>query len=433
MSTVIHKIKALKKSLLSKGFFHIIISSSLVKIVSFISAMFLPRFLSKGDYGLLTYVDNIRSYILLINAIGISNSTLKYCARDEDDQNKKGYFIASLIIGIVFDLMLIIASIIGFITIPFPFAGAKILLISTSFLPLFAFLFEDMQLLLRACLENKKYSILSFTYSTIMVILQISMAFLWQLNGVVIARYISLIISSFLAWVFIKNIKIIKSKLIMPDRNQIFQMIKFGIVMLMANATSLVMQLNETFIIGQILKDETALADYRVASYILTISLFLLQSVVIFIFPYFVKHADDKLWIWSKFKKIFILNAIIMIPIHIVLFVFSKLFIVIIFGVNYINAVPLMQMLLIASLGQAIFRGLTGNVLAAIGEEKYNLKINIFFTILHTIIDIVAIKFFGLNGAAVALTAVYFISGFVMIYHLKKVCKNKNNKGVLTL
>ncbi|MEG1331692.1 MAG: oligosaccharide flippase family protein [Eubacterium sp.] len=422
MSNLVRRIKELEKSLISKGFFHIIISSSLVKIVSFISAMFLPRFLSKSDYGLLTYVDNIRNYVLLFNAIGISNATVNYCAKDESNEQKKGYFIATLIIGISFDVFLIIISIIGYVVIPLPFEGAKTLLIATSFLPLFAFLFEDLQLLLRACLENKKYSILSFTYSIIMVVLQISMAFLWKLNGVVIARYISLITCIFIGWIFIKNMEIIQKKAIIPTRRQVIQMIKFGVVMLAGNSLSLIMPLNETFIIGQILKDETALADYKVASYMLTISLFILQSVILFIFPYFAKHADDKVWVWNKFKQIFILNAIIMIPIHVVLFLCSRLFVIIVFGESYLNAVPIIRMLLIASFGQATFRVLAGNILAAIGEAKYNLKINIFFTILHFIIDIIAIKVFGLKGAALALTVVYFISGFVMTYHLRKVC-----------
>ncbi|MEG1303340.1 MAG: oligosaccharide flippase family protein, partial [Lachnospiraceae bacterium] len=423
MPNLLKKIKLLKENLVSKGFFHIIISSSLVKIVSFISAMFLPRFLSKSDYGMLTYIDNIRNYVLLFNAIGISNATIRYCATDESDEKKKGYFIASLIIGILFDLFLILVSILGFIVIPFPFSGAKTLLIATSFLPLLAFLFEDIQFLLRACLENQKYSLISFIYSTVMVVLQISMACLWKLNGIVMARYISLVFCVFIGWILIKDIRLIKSKAIMPHKKQVIKMIKFGIVMLVGNSLSLIMQLNETFIIGQVLKDETALADYKVASYILTISLFILQSVVVFIFPYFVKHADDKEWIWNKFKKVFFLNAAVMIPIHIVLFICSRLFIVIIFGENYISAVPLMRMLLIASLAQALFRALSGNILAGIGEEKFNLKINIIFTILHVIIDFTAIKFFGLNGAAIALTVVYFISGIVMIYHLRKVCK----------
>lgn len=417
----------------SRGFFHIIISSSLVKVVSFISAIFLPRFLSKLDYGLLTYVDNISNYIMLINGLGIANATLRYCSKDEEEGAKKGYFIATLIIGVAFDIIIILLSLIAYILIPFPFKGAKILLLLMSFLPLFSFLFEDIQLLFRACFENQKYSILSFVYSMLMVVLQIAGAILRGLNGVAVARYVAVVICIIIGTFLGTNIKLIKQKMIFPSKNQMIKMIKFGVVILVTNATSMIMQLNETFIIGQVLKDQNALAEYKVAGYILQISLFLVQSVVIFVFPYFVKHMDDKQWIWAKFKKIFIFNIIVMLPLHIILIISSKLIVLILFGSKYLNAVPIMQMLLVASLGQAIFRGLTGNILTGIGEEKYNFKINIGFAILHAVIDIWAIKTFGITGAAVALTIVYFVSGIMMIGHLKKVCKRSLDKLPLIL
>ena len=70
---VVNSIKKMGNS----GFLHIIVSSSLVKVVSFISAIFLPRLLSKSDYGILTYVDNIRNYIIMINGLGIANATIR--------------------------------------------------------------------------------------------------------------------------------------------------------------------------------------------------------------------------------------------------------------------------------------------------------------------------------------------------------------------
>lgn len=77
-----------------RGFFHIIAGSTLAKIAGFVSVFFLPRFLSKADYGLLTYVDNIRNYVMLFNGIGITQATLRYCAQKGSDEEKKGYFLA---------------------------------------------------------------------------------------------------------------------------------------------------------------------------------------------------------------------------------------------------------------------------------------------------------------------------------------------------
>lgn len=73
----------------TKRFFHIIAGSTLAKIAGFVSVFFLPRFLSKADYGLLTYVNNIQSYVMLFNGIGITQATLRFCAQKSDDEVKK--------------------------------------------------------------------------------------------------------------------------------------------------------------------------------------------------------------------------------------------------------------------------------------------------------------------------------------------------------
>ena len=56
-------IKSLRAKLKGKGFFEILISSTLVKVIMFLSAMFLPRFLSVSDYGILTYAETILNYL----------------------------------------------------------------------------------------------------------------------------------------------------------------------------------------------------------------------------------------------------------------------------------------------------------------------------------------------------------------------------------
>ena len=75
-------------SLHKRGFFHIIAGSTLAKIAGFVSVFFLPRFLSKADYGLLTYVDNIRNYVMLFNGIGITQASLRFCAQKGSDEEK---------------------------------------------------------------------------------------------------------------------------------------------------------------------------------------------------------------------------------------------------------------------------------------------------------------------------------------------------------
>ncbi len=408
-----------------RGFFHIIAGSTLAKIAGFVSVFFLPRFLSKTDYGLLTYVDNIRNYVMLINGVGMTQATLRYCAQEGSDEEKKGYFITTIKIGLLADVALIVLTAAAYMIVPFPFEGARFQLVISSCLPVFYFLFTDIQLLLRATFQNQRYSVYNFTYSFLLMIFQIVFAVLWGVTGVMIGRYISMGMCVLLGFLLIRELPVMKAKALLPDRAQVKQMIRFSIVMLTASATSQVMSYNETFIVGQLLQDEELLAEYRVAANILSISLFLLEALLVFILPYFIQHIRDKKWIWENYKKLFVINGAVMSALHLGLIVFAKLYLYIFAGPEYMGAAPLVRMFLIASWIQAVFRGISGNILAVTGEEKFNLKINIVFVVVHAVIDVAAVKLLGIYGAAIALIAVYLLSGLIMNIHLRNSCKSQ--------
>ena len=408
-----------------RGFFHIIAGSTLAKIAGFVSVFFLPRFLSKADYGLLTYVENIRNYVMLFNGLGITQATLRYCAQEGSDEEKKGYFITTLKVGIAADVALIVLTTAAYLVVPFPFEGARFQLVLSSCLPVLYFLFTDIQLLLRATFQNQRYSVYNFTYSFLLMIFQIVFAVLWGVTGVMISKYISMALCVVMGFLLIRDLPLMKVKALMPDRAQVKQMIRFGIVMLTASATSQVMSYNETFIVGQLLKDEELLAEYRVAANILSISLFLLEALLVFILPYFIQHIRDKKWIWENYKKLFAINGVVMTVFHLGLFIFAKLYLYIFAGPEYMGAAPLVRMFLIASWIQAVFRGISGNILAVTGEEKFNLKINIVFVVVHAVIDVAAVKMLGIYGAAIALIVVYLLSGLIMNLHLRNSCKSQ--------
>ena len=413
------------KTLHKRGFFHIIAGSTLAKIAGFVSVFFLPRFLSKADYGLLTYVENIRNYVMLFNGIGITNATLRFCAQQGSDEEKKGYFVASLKIGIFADVFLIVLTTAAFLVIPFPYEGARFQLVISSCLPILYFLFTDIQLLLRATFQNQRYSVYNFTYSFLLMIFQIVFAVLWGVTGVMIGKYLSMALCVLMGYLLIRDLPMMKVKAIKLDWHEIKTIIRFGIVMLTASATSTVMSYNETFIVGQLLKDEELLAEYRVAANILSISLFLLEALLVFILPYFIQHIKNKQWIWENYKKLFVINGTVMTLFHLGLFIFAKLYLFIFAGPEYMGAVSLVRMFLVASWIQAVFRGISGNILAVTGEEKFNLKINIVFVVVHAVIDIAAVSLLGIYGAAIALIVVYFLSGLIMNIHLRNICKKQ--------
>lgn len=191
---------------------------------------------------------------MLFNGIGITQATLRYCAQKGSDEEKKGYFLASLKVGILADAAIILLTAAAYLVAPLPFEGTRFQLLISACLPVFYFLFTDIQLLLRATFQNQRYSVYNFTYSFLLMIFQIVFAVLWGVTGVMVGRYISMGLCVLLGFLLIRDLPMMQVKALMPDWGQIKAMMRFSIVMLSASATSMVMSYNETFIVGQMLK-----------------------------------------------------------------------------------------------------------------------------------------------------------------------------------
>jgi len=97
------------------------------------------------------------------------------------------------------------------------------------------------------------------------------------------------------------------------------------------------------------------------------------------------------------------------------------------FGNDYIEAVPLFRVLIIGMLGAFIFRIPFGNLLAAVGKSNWNAFVAFAILFLNGILNYYAIKNYGIIGAAIVTSSLFWISGFVSLVlffgYLKKLKK----------
>ena len=122
MNTLVKYIKKAK----NKGFFEIVLSSTIVKALMFLSAMFLPRFLSVSDYALLTYTETIIQYFLLISGLGLSSVILKYCSpQDVLIEEKRGYFSYTTVLGTGFNFVVALCFVVASLIVTYKIDGAN--------------------------------------------------------------------------------------------------------------------------------------------------------------------------------------------------------------------------------------------------------------------------------------------------------------------
>lgn len=416
LTLIKNKIKYIK----DKGFFDIVVSTTLTKALMFLSAIFLPRFLTVNDYAELTYAETMLSYLLLLSGMGLSQATLKYCV-NVDDKKKKGLLIKTTSIGLGFNVLVLLVACIVVNFIDVPFEQSKHLFVMMLGIPFFSHLFQNFQCYLRADFENRKYAILSIVYTVLLVVLQILFAVQSGSKGVVYARYISYIACTIIAFFMLYNLKNVKACAI--TRQEIRSIIIFAVAILIGNFFSTALVNNEMLFVSNFFNDKLLTSNFKVASYFLQICIFITEAIMIFVLPYFAKNINDRSWTWNTFKKLFFYNAVGMTIIILAIALISKRLVFFIWGEQYIGAVTYIKVILLTAWSTTVLRAIPGNVLAFVGGEKYTLIINLVTCIIHIGVDYMLFKYIGANAIGFGLALAYAISGLAMIFTLRGICK----------
>lgn len=417
-------IKKTVNKLVNTGFLHIFGSGFLNKIIAFLSTFILIKILSKTQYGVYSYAQNIINIFMIVSGLGIVSGLLQiFCENSNDDKKINQYMKKGATFGIIVNLILaLIIFIYSFFTNN-SFDGLKDLLRWMMFIPLCDLCFELILSYYRGRSENKKYSYITSINSVLILVLSLIGAFLYDAIGLVIARIISSIITiiiSFIVFKFPIN-EIMKSTV--ESLHEWRMVLRLSFISMLNNSASVIMQNIDGLLLGFLLTNSNVVASYKVATYIPTGLAFLPQMLVIYIYPFFASHRNDKKWLFEKYKKIVVIFALINLVITITVILLSKSLVPLVFGEKYSDAVIPLNILMITYFFNATFRNLSGNLLASQRKVKANLLFGIIGIIVNVIADIVLIPSMGANGAALATFSVVFSVAIISTIYLVKVLK----------
>lgn len=427
MSSLILRAEALLKKLRASGFYHVMTGSILVKILTMFSGMFVARILTKTDMAVLSYTDNIYSYLSLFSGFGVVNGILRYCTIAETDEKNYSYFRFGIKFGLSVQILLGIIVIILASFVKFPFEGVKQLLLLLMAFPVVGFMYEYLIVYLRAEMQFKKYSGITVFYTAIFVVSVICFSYLWAVPGVILSRYLSLFVAICVATYFVN--KIIRNKDIeSPSKCRLSkeekkEFISYSIASVLTVAISSSMPLNETFLVNNLIKDTATTADYKVAMTIPQLLLFITNSIMVFAIPHFSKHEKDKAWLLKNSKNIQLALGSFFGFAVIMYLLLSKPILGLIFGQKYVSSYFISNLLFIAYAINAGFRMVAINILMALGYAKFNAKMSIASVIIQLILDYIFISLIGVNGAAFGIMFVYILSGFIYWWYLIKKIK----------
>lgn len=405
------------KRLLKTGFFHIFGSSVINKVISFLSSIVLVRILSKAEYGTFTYAWNIYSIVILFNGMGIELGTLQLSSEHSGDIGyAKRISNYGTRFGLKFNILLML-SLLGIgLFAPLKIPGGKPILIALCLLPTIQLLFNMTSCYLRSQKRNQEYAKLSVIHTVLVFVVSAACAFFFREMGLVVGHYVAF------SAAFIIGTLFFKVRLLSKDAGEPIEeknaLLKISFISMVNSGLSQLMYLLDVFVLGIVDPQETILASYKVATMIPTALTFIPNALIIYLYPYFAEHKDDGKWCLNRYKQILLGFGAFNLALSAVLFAAAPLIIRLLFGEQYMDAVPVFRLLAVNYFISGTFRILSGNLLVTQRKLKFNLFVAIVSSLTNALADYFFIQWWGSMGAAYATVLVVLVSSVLSTTYL---------------
>lgn len=396
-------------SLFRKGFFHIFGANLINKVVAFATNIAIVWFLTKDDYGIFGYANNIYSIAVLITGFGLLTGMLQFCLEKRPSAEKDAIFRYSLTRGILVDLVIVLCLLFVGLVIPLPIEQAGRYLALFGPLILLSYLFEYASTVLRIKFENQKYAILQNINTIAYFVFACFGAYLGGIAGTILARYIAFVVSIGIALVFLKSSSFSlghSHKLSASQRRSLWT---YSIPTQFSWALNQLTYLLDVLLVGLFIHNAADVASYKVATMLPEGLLFIPSSIIVFALPFFIKHNHDRAWFIAKSSAYLRIGGLFFFLISLLLIVFAPWIIELLWGVQYLDATTVFR-LLAASFAFSAIRSTCTHLLCAVRAVKENLAISVFSVALNVLLCLLLIPKFGINGAAVAPLAVSIVT-----------------------
>ncbi len=401
------------RSLLQRGLMHMFGANVLNKVISFSGSILLVRILSKGEYGVYAYVQNILSFFLLLNGLGVVSGLLQYGSVHRDTPLMYAFFRYGLKRGVVSNIVLGLGvALFGLLFTEDAFIGFLFVLV--AFIPVLTIVYEIFQIYNLVLRNNKFYSLYTSLNTALVMGGTVAGACFGGVKGVFVFNYFALLGSIGIGFLHLKRCGgMWQDRGVAVARKERGAFNRFSLIAMFNNGVSFLVYIIDVFLIGIIIKDMNILASYKTATLIPFALTFIPSTIMTFVYPYFAGHQDDKSWVRSRYVKLLKYCCGLNLCISLVLIFFSKFIVRICFGEEYLDCVPVFVVLAVGYFFTASLRIPGGNVLAALGKIKVNFYITVAMGVVNIIADVILIYCWGSIGAAISTLLVFLLSGVV--------------------
>lgn len=405
-------------------FFFTLFANIFSYLITFCGSIIYVRLLGKHDFGVYTFAFNIISLFLLLNGFGAASGVLQYVSRAKDQFERVAVLQFAFKIGIFFNLLIALFIIAYALIFPLPIPAARPILLTMALFPVGRLYIDIFQAYLRASGQNRIQGYFLIINNSLLLLANIAGIMLFHLYGLIYFTYIAYVVMLiFSSWKF-KLPTIIgfaKKDTSLINRKQF---ISYSFFTTLANAFSGLLFVLDIIIISYIVKEPQLIANYRVATIIPFAINFIPNIAVNYFYPEFAKNAHDPAKIRQLSRYIFLRMFAFSGATSFFLILLAKPLILLIFGKSYQDSILPFQIISFGYWIIASFRTINGNILAAMGKARLSFYLTGFILVVNIIVTYLMVKYYSINGAAIAVVFMYAFSSFIGYIALKLVLRN---------
>ncbi|MCI8661618.1 MAG: oligosaccharide flippase family protein [Lachnospiraceae bacterium] len=387
------------------------------KIVVMISNMVITRILTRSDFGMWGYILNIYSYASLIAGLGLDSGAFQFGAENKGKGEAYRYYKYCLNIGLIINIVII--------AVFYFYIHITELVIENSglyikiYLPvlIIEYLINIFSIMLRCSNRIKTYAKIT-NINTVLIAVATCVGACWGVPGVIGGKYCARVLS--LASIICVMRQDLKNLLTasMLELKQITELWNYTIFTGVSSAFNRSLYLIDVTMIAQLIRNTEEIAIYKVSTMIPHALMFIPSSIIMCFLPDIVGHNREKRWLKSNVKKLYFFSGMVNFSIAFILFIFSKVIILLISGDQYIEAVGLFRIHLVGFFLTGTFRDLSVNILAGLKKVHYNLFISAIQIVSEVVFNYLLIIKFGMYGAAYATVLVEIIAAAMATFYL---------------
>lgn len=406
------------------GFFDILGSSVINKVMSFVSGMVVVRLIPQAEYGVYGYAYNLVNIMLLFNGLGASSAVLQLASERASEGREEAVECLGLRFGLLVDavMFLVILALPSVVVLPVEGSGALFRLFCV--MPALQFLCDLQLVSLRTALRNRDYARATNMNTALLLVGSVAGALVGGAVGLIAGRTAAAAATCLVLAVRFGAPRCLAgagrgaagARALFSGSGLGCDEVKGFIEVSLASAAAagfnqLVFFLG-TALVGSLTSDASSVALYQTTLAIPQALSFIPSSIAIFVYPHFARHKDEPAWVLRRYAQLTRACGSVSLGISVAVSALAPLALEVVYGPDYAVAAPALRILMLGWFFSATLRTLGSNLLVTQRRLGFIVVMSIASIALISVCNFLLVPSMGIEGAAWAQTAVYIVTGF---------------------